>query len=93
MAMNPRSATFLLSLPPVRGFASVLFLVLVTAVPVSDDDELGAMARIVMVVVVLMLGTVIWAATLSGFVRDVREPRRLGDAVVLANRPRRLARV
>lgn len=91
--MNPRSATFLLSLPPVRGFASVLFLVLVTAVPVSDDDELGAMARIVMVVVVLMLGTVIWAATLSGFVRDVREPRCLGDAVVLANRPRHLARV
>ncbi|ATG51806.1 hypothetical protein CFK38_09940 [Brachybacterium vulturis] len=90
--MSPHTARFFLSLPPVRGFFAVLFLILVTAVPFVDS-ELGLAARIGTVVVVLLLGLVIWAATLSGFVRDVREPRPLHDAVVVAHRPRRLARV
>lgn len=91
MVMSQRTAAFLLALPPVRGFFSLLFLLMLTAVPLQEA-EMGVGARLGLGLVVLMLGSVLWAVTLSGFVRDVREPRRLEKAVVVAHRPRRLAR-
>lgn len=79
-----------LSIPPVRGVLSVLFLLILGSVPFGDGDK-GVGFRIAVTLVVLMLGTIIWASTAIGFHRDLREPRRLGEAVIVANRPRRMA--
>lgn len=79
-----------LSIPPVRGILSVLFLLILGSVPFGEGDK-GVGFRIAVTLVVLMLGTIIWASTLIGFHREVREPRRLGEAVVVANRWRRVA--
>lgn len=88
--MSPRTAMGCLSIPPVRGVLSVLFLLILGSVPFGDGDQ-GVGFRIAVTLVVLMLGTIIWASTLIGFHRDLREPRRLGEAVIVANRSRRLA--
>lgn len=93
MAMSQDTALRLLAIPPVRASAALLFLFMVTALPFQSGD-LGVGGRIGLGVFVLVLGSVAWASTLWGFVRDVREPRRLGQtAVVVANRPRRAARI
>lgn len=92
MAMSQQTATFLLSLPPVRGGVSLMFLLSLGTVFI--DDEMGLAGRLGLAVVLLLLGTVIWAVTLRGFVRDVHEPRRLEHGeVVVAARPRGAARV
>lgn len=88
--MSPQAATSCLSAPPIRGFFSLLFLLLLGAVPFQDGD-LGFWARFGGAVFLLLLGTMIWTVTLMGFVQDVREPRRLGESVIVANRPRRIA--
>ena len=88
--MSPRTSLGCLSIPPVRGVLSVLFLLILGAVPFGDGDK-GVGFRIAVTLVVLMLGTIIWASTLTGFHREVREPRRLGEAVIVANRPRGVA--
>ncbi|MGO2719899.1 MAG: hypothetical protein ACTIAR_06295, partial [Brachybacterium tyrofermentans] len=88
--MSPRTSMGCLSIPPVRGVLSVLFLLILGAVPFGDGDK-GVGFRIAVTLVVLMLGTIIWASTLTGFHREVREPRRLGEAVIVANRPRGVA--
>lgn len=93
MAVSPGTATAFLSIPPVRGAVSLLMLFIVTGVS-FDEGDLSLGGRIALGIFGVLLGVVVWVMTLSGFVRDVREPRRLGDdAVVVAHRPRRLARI
>lgn len=92
MAVSQSTAMFFLSMPPVRGFVALLFLVMVTAMP-AQAGELGVGSRIALGIFALLLGTAVWVYTLRGFLRDVREPRRLGEAVIVANRPRRIARL
>lgn len=92
MAVSQSTAMFFLSMPPVRGFVALLFLLMVTALP-AQAGELGIGSRIALCVFALLLGTAVWVYTLRGFLRDVREPRRLGEAVIVANRPRRVARL
>ncbi|RCS85194.1 hypothetical protein CIK69_16990 [Brachybacterium alimentarium] len=60
------------------------------AVPFADGDR-GVGVRLAAALGVLMLGAIIWASTLAGFHRDLRDPRRLDDAVIVAHRPRQLA--
>lgn len=88
--MSPRTSMGCLSIPPVRGVLSVLFLLILGTVPFGDGDK-GVGFRIAVTLVVLMLGTIIWASTIIGFHRELREPRRLGEAVIVANRSRRVA--
>jgi hypothetical protein len=91
VAMSQDTALALLRIPPVRGSASLLFLFMVTALPLQQGD-LGLWGRLGLGVLAVMLGTAVWVSTLRGFLRDVREPRRVGEAVVVAHRPRRAAR-
>ena len=89
--MSPGSAMALLSLPPVRGAAALLFLVLVGSVPFMDDSDLGILARLGLGGALVTLGTPIWVMTLQGFWRDVRLPEGEGRTVILALRHRGLA--
>lgn len=87
--MSPNAATALLSVPPIRGFFAILFLLLVPTclVAVGEPGRWGM--RLGATVVVLLLGSLIWAVTLTGFLRDVGPPPRRDGAVSLAWRPRR----
>lgn len=90
MILSPRCAQALLSLPPVRGVLSVIFLVILVSAA-SMPGEHGAAMRAVGGLAVLLLGAPIWAATLAGFVRDVRRPHQTERTVVVASRPRPVA--
>ncbi|EWS82463.1 hypothetical protein BF93_11835 [Brachybacterium phenoliresistens] len=90
MTVSPRCAMALLSVPPVRGALSVLFLVMFVAVTLVPGEH-GAAMRIGGGLAVLLLGVPLWSATLAGFVRDVRRPHRRGRTVVVASRPRPFA--
>ena len=90
MIVSPRCAQALLSLPPVRGVLSVIFLVILVSAA-SMPGEHDAAMRVGVGLAVLLLGAPIWAATLAGFVRDVRRPHQRERAVVVASRPRPVA--
>ena len=77
--MSPGSAMALLSLPPVRGAAALLFLVLVGSVPFMDDSDLGILARLGLGGALVTLGTPIWVMTLQGFWRGVARWGGRGD--------------
>lgn len=80
----------LLSLPPVRGGLSLLFLVLLGAVPASNGDlPLGA--RLGLMAGIVLLGAPVWMMTMSGFLRHVRTAPSEADPALLAWRPRRAA--
>ncbi|MFC7458188.1 hypothetical protein ACFQS2_13435 [Brachybacterium sp. GCM10030267] len=87
--MSQASAMALLSIPPVRGLVSVVALLVTVTLPFQPD--LGIASRIGLALVLLLLSAVPWAVTLRGFLQDVQEPRRVGGAVMIAQRPRRLA--
>lgn len=88
--MSPTTAMSLLALPPVRGAASLLFLLLLGGLAFSESDlrvwERGAIA-----LGVILFGAPIWMVTCTGFLKHVRTATRGEDPTLLAWRPRRAA--